>query len=40
LLAAGLPAGKELGETLLRLESLWEASDYQMSKAELLGKLA
>ncbi len=39
LLAAGLPAGKALGEELRRLETLWEASDYTLSKEALLAKL-
>ncbi len=40
LLALGIPAGKDIGDKLEKLETLWEESDYQMSKAELLGKLA
>ncbi|MCE2926928.1 MAG: CCA tRNA nucleotidyltransferase [Rickettsiales bacterium] len=40
LMALGKPAGKELGDALAKLEALWEASDYHLTKAELLGKLA
>lgn len=39
LMAKGIPAGIELGQKLKELEKLWESSDYQASKAELLARL-
>ena len=39
LIARGMPAGSLIGETLAQLERDWEASDYRLSKEELLAKL-
>lgn len=36
LLARGMKPGKELGEVLHKLEAQWEASDYTLTKADLL----
>jgi poly(A) polymerase len=40
LLANGFASGKTLGEALAMLEEKWEASDYALSKKELLGFLS
>ncbi len=39
LLKHGVPEGAALGECLRTLETLWEESDYRLSKAELLARL-
>ena len=36
LIALGIPSGKALGDLLARLEEQWEASDYTLSKDQLL----
>jgi poly(A) polymerase len=38
LLLLGMQEGKAMGESLAKLEALWEASDYQMTREELLEK--
>lgn len=40
LKALGIAEGEKLGKTLRELETLWEESDYQLSKKELLEKIA
>lgn len=39
LLSRGVPAGKEIGEKLRQLEAQWEASDYALSKEQLLARM-
>jgi poly(A) polymerase len=39
LKALGILEGKELGEILTELEDMWEASDYNLSKNDLLAKV-
>ena len=39
LIAAGFTPGKNLGNQLKKLETLWEESDYSLSKSELLSQL-
>ena len=38
LLACGMPPGKAVGETLARLEALWEESGYRLGRDELLAR--
>jgi poly(A) polymerase len=38
LLACGMPPGKAVGETLARLEALWEESGYRWGRGELLAR--
>jgi poly(A) polymerase len=39
LKTCGIPEGRELGNALRSLEEVWEASDYALTKAQLLKKL-
>lgn len=39
LIAKGIPEGRELGDRLRALEEAWEASDYSLSKKQLLTKI-